>query len=378
MPKRYQSGTRALYQSGNWYCQLQILCEYVILIVGSVQVPAPTEMELFSDKLIKHKKAWIITGAVYAAALLGLIITFTFIDKPFSETVYSGGTAFNKIFDVLGNMSVFLIFTVLFGFLSVYFFYRESATEKTIENTDEFIKNSKPVIPFPGEDGCEPDAAGTGPRAGPNKNHCRKRFLLAICLTASCVSAALAMMKAFSDMPGKMFISAAAALALPAACFFIAWKVHEKGPETLKRLCYALIISGIMIALSAIVVYSVKFFWGRARYFAVIGDGLPYSPWYSPQGKPTMDDKWASFPSGHTMSACAFAALPLCAIALNANKWVKLLCGAGCFALILCTMLSRVFMGMHYMTDTLFSLLICSAALVAAIVITDKIYGSSQ
>jgi membrane-associated phospholipid phosphatase len=189
------------------------------------------------------------------------------------------------------------------------------------------------------------------------------------------VFAALAVLRAFFLSPNKWLFAAAAAPAFPIALRF-AFKYLKE--ETVRRLCYAFLITGIMIAASALFVYPLKFLWGRARFYAVraIPDRFPYSPWFHPQG-PRFDrnvplDTWLSFPSGHTMSACAFVAVPLCALALDAKKRVTVPCAFLAAALILCVLFSRVLCGMHYMTDTLFSLSICSAAFVFSIRITDR------
>ncbi|MDR1094361.1 MAG: phosphatase PAP2 family protein [Clostridiales bacterium] len=260
----------------------------------------------------------------YAAVLAAAIAVFTRFDLEFSDAVYTGETAFTKIFDVAGNFPALLIYTFLFA-----------AAARLAK---------------------------------------KKRFK-GVFLALSGVFAALAVLKAASFSPNKWIYAVAAAPALPAALCFAFKHVKE---ETVRRLCCAFLITGIMVAVSALFVYPLKYFWGRARFYAVraVPDRFPYSPWFRPQG-PHFDwdgssDTWLSFPSGHTMSACAFVAIPLCAYALNAKKRVTALCAVTTALVILCVLFSRVLSGMHYMTDTLFSLSICSAAFAFSIWVTNR------
>ena len=93
--------------------------------------------------------------------------------------------------------------------------------------------------------------------------------------------------------------------------------------------------------------WSIKLLWGRWSYQDVLLDLSRFSPWYLPQGP----DGQFSFPSGHT--SAAFLLLPI-TLLVPKNKpsffliW-GLIIGWGLF--MAC---SRVVLGVHFASDTLF------------------------
>jgi len=97
----------------------------------------------------------------------------------------------------------------------------------------------------------------------------------------------------------------------------------------------------------------IKILWARPRYRIFNGDDSLYQPWYVWNGM-TSNDDFKSFPSGHSaLSSTVIAAtfLPYFFKSLKGKERQILLCVAVWIALV---MVSRVVMGDHFMTDTLF------------------------
>jgi membrane-associated phospholipid phosphatase len=104
-----------------------------------------------------------------------------------------------------------------------------------------------------------------------------------------------------------------------------------------------------------------KIGWGRQRFFTMTDSAAQFTPWYVPQGMAASDD-FKSFPSGHSFAAMLalwFALLPECVVGPGptAKTWGRRL---ALLALTFgaCTMLSRLLLGMHFLSDVT-----CGAAL---------------
>jgi len=98
------------------------------------------------------------------------------------------------------------------------------------------------------------------------------------------------------------------------------------------------------------IVHVLKIVMGRTR-FLYLDDTHVFTPWFVMNGI-SFSDNYNSFPSGHTASACTMLVI----YSLYRKTWVKYtVC-----ALIALTALGRVMAGMHYCSDTLFSMFTAS------------------
>ena len=99
-----------------------------------------------------------------------------------------------------------------------------------------------------------------------------------------------------------------------------------------------------------LIVHVLKIVMGRTR-FLYLDESHVFTPWFVMNGM-SFSDNYNSFPSGHTASACTLLAV----YRLTGRKNLKyMVC-----ALIALTALGRVMAGMHYCSDTLFSMFTAS------------------
>lgn len=104
------------------------------------------------------------------------------------------------------------------------------------------------------------------------------------------------------------------------------------------------------------VVSSIKFLWGRERYYALdsVND---FSLWFIPQGL-SKGSAYTSFPSGHTSAAAMsmiFLFVPLMIDSLK-KYIIPIYIGVGAYVSL--GALSRILLGKHYLSDTVFSVMI--------------------
>ena len=182
-----------------------------------------------------------------------------------------------------------------------------------------------------------------------------------------------------------------------ALLYFITYKVINKfSSKTIDRLVAFAIIIIITAVVSQVITKIVKIFAGRARYrmmhlvTTLTGEDAfsYYTPWYVFNMGAKVPTEWRelgvpsngfnSFPSGHTSAGATTVvlfALPLLFANVNTIKG-KVICygvGAG-FPLIVAV--SRVVMGAHFMTDVLagFAITLVTYFIVVAIFKRTKIY----
>jgi len=111
---------------------------------------------------------------------------------------------------------------------------------------------------------------------------------------------------------------------------------------------------GILTVILGILVPNlIKLVWGRPRYRVFIGDDTQFRYWFDRVGF-TFDDNWKSFPSGHSAAAATtlvYTFLPQLFDKLKGKERSILVV---CSLWIIIVMVSRVVMGDHFMSDTLF------------------------
>ena len=145
------------------------------------------------------------------------------------------------------------------------------------------------------------------------------------------------------------------------------FSVHSLEEKTRKSLLKFAFIAVLTALLSQISVQGIKLFWGRARYrtLAFANDFDMYSPWYIPQGKKYLMEKYSylalgkdaycSFPSGHSCSVATLVALFAIPVdSTEGGKVKKIFIYTVCSVAIIIVMISRMVMGAHYLSDVLF------------------------
>ncbi len=149
-------------------------------------------------------------------------------------------------------------------------------------------------------------------------------------------------------------LSAAAAVLL----LLLLRKPAERIPlndETL-RICQA----GILLAACSVSLTTVlKVIWGRPRFWSLSANMQEYAQWYEISGPVWFADMNKSFPSGHTTAASVILwirYLPRLDQRLQ-GKEVFLTVFAGLW--IVCTALSRIMAGMHFISDTMAGFAVC-------------------
>ena len=134
-------------------------------------------------------------------------------------------------------------------------------------------------------------------------------------------------------------------------------KLQGQQRFALKMACFA----GLSyLALHLAAVQTLKWVFGRARYFDLLAQGslAGFTPWYLPQG-PTGN---TSFPSGHVAAAAAVFAVVLYAVLANKSKLARALSALASLLFVALTALGRMQLGRHFASDTLAA--VCISALV--------------
>ncbi|MDO8805083.1 MAG: phosphatase PAP2 family protein [Elusimicrobiota bacterium] len=129
-------------------------------------------------------------------------------------------------------------------------------------------------------------------------------------------------------------------------------------------------IAVIQLALSQLLVQTLKPLWGRVR-FRDLGPGFSnFSPWYLPQGMPGN----SSFPSGHT--ALAWMLLPAFLLC-GRSPLLRGLCLGASIVWGIAVGLGRVTIGAHYASDVLFASLLTTVPFMIFLrLLRDKDKGS--
>jgi len=109
----------------------------------------------------------------------------------------------------------------------------------------------------------------------------------------------------------------------------------------------------LTVVLGILIPNIIKLVWARPRYRIMVENDQLFRYWFDRVGF-TLDDDWKSFPSGHSAAAATtliYTFLPQLFDKLKGKERSILLV---CTVWIIVVMVSRVVMGDHFMTDTLF------------------------
>lgn len=115
-----------------------------------------------------------------------------------------------------------------------------------------------------------------------------------------------------------------------------------------------ILIGGIAAAVLAVAISEViKCTWARPRFMFLQELGVSFRPWYLPDGFVLFDDRWKSFPSGHTISASlSMYAVFLAGLFPETCRRKKAIAAAAVL-FTLFTAAGRIFAGRHFLSDTL-------------------------
>lgn len=140
----------------------------------------------------------------------------------------------------------------------------------------------------------------------------------------------------------------------------------------------------LFMLLEYLTVTVLKEFWSRPRFRLVAADGrAAFVPWWQPQSgyrgllTPTgiSSEEFRSFPSGHTSNAAlllGLALLPKIDARLAGRQRLLFWCGAAYAATVA---VSRIIMGAHYLTDTVWG---CTLTLAALCITGHLVYGRTE
>lgn len=161
------------------------------------------------------------------------------------------------------------------------------------------------------------------------------------------------------SIENNILISAMLSLTALWFLFQIPTPIWTKHKTFFYYLAFILIITFVMTL-------SIKQIWGRIRFREMSDPLLEFQPWYVFSGI----NGHHSFPSNHS----AFMTLILCPLFTNAQPKYKTLWIVLCFGLIAYMMLTRMILGAHFLSDTLFGF----AIPYTAILIASKIFYYSK
>jgi len=132
-------------------------------------------------------------------------------------------------------------------------------------------------------------------------------------------------------------------------------------------------IGALTMVLAIVIPQLLKIIWARPRYRILNGDDSLYRMWFMISGF-SFDDNWKSFPSGHSAVASisiVYLYLPQLFDKLK-GKERTILKIVGTW--IILVMISRVVLGDHFMTDTLFG----SGLTIIIFIVLDKLFNPNK
>lgn len=148
------------------------------------------------------------------------------------------------------------------------------------------------------------------------------------------------------ELPG--FIAPLIAVVLLAGSILLVKRVPEDRRH--EAVTYAITAIFYFIAV-LIVMNTLKSIWGRMRIREMGGDYSQFTPWYVITDRGGFDNRYASFPSGHTMNSAAVILLTMLPTFLPKLKGKEPYLRAAAYVWICIVGFSRVVMGAHFASD---------------------------
>ena len=121
------------------------------------------------------------------------------------------------------------------------------------------------------------------------------------------------------------------------------------------------IIAIVYLVLIVIVMNSIKSVWGRLRMREMLDPVREFTPWYEIHFRGGFDNRFASFPSGHTMNAAGVILITMLPSVFAGLKGKETLLRVIAYSWAVVVGFSRVVAGAHFATDVLFGILLSYA-----------------
>lgn len=144
--------------------------------------------------------------------------------------------------------------------------------------------------------------------------------------------------------------------------------------ETLYKLRDIALIYLIVSITSFLLTTSIKYIWGRPRFYTLSPDYSDYSNYLTIHGfkNSTMGSAYRSFPSGHTNAAASILVLSLIPTRFTNKRWIKHLVNILCVLYPIVVAISGVCVGDHYASDVLFGFAISLCCFITTYIIFKK------
>lgn len=270
---------------------------------------------------------WIVFPSVAALLLLA-----TFFDLRISQAVY-GKNLFSTIFEVLGEAPI--QFLALFGALTLLRF--RSKKNKT---TGAVLAGAYGIL-----------AAAFA-------------FMFGFA-TINYVNENIA-----HELP--VYVSLAAALL---GLGLAIWLSRAVPKERAREAVTFAVIAIVYLLLIVIIMNSIKGIWGRLRMREMLDPVSEFTPWYEIHFRGGFDNRFASFPSGHTMNAAGVILITLLPAIFDKLKGKEALLRTIAYVWVVVVGFSRVVAGAHFSTDVLFAILLSYALFEGTRAVVLKIRG---
>lgn len=153
-------------------------------------------------------------------------------------------------------------------------------------------------------------------------------------------------------------VSALTALAGFSAALLLARAVPK---ERAREAVTFAIIAIVYLLLIVILMNSIKSVWGRLRMREMLDPAREFTPWYEIHFRGGFDNRFASFPSGHTMNAAGVILITLLPSVFVGLSGKEALLRAIAYLWAAVIGFSRVVAGAHFATDVLFGVLLSYA-----------------
>lgn len=118
------------------------------------------------------------------------------------------------------------------------------------------------------------------------------------------------------------------------------------------------IIAIVYLLLIVIVMNSIKSVWGRLRMREMLDPVSEFTPWYEIHFRGGFDNRFASFPSGHTMNAAGVILITLLPTIFVKLKGKEVMLRVVAYGWAIVVGFSRVVAGAHFSTDVLVGILL--------------------
>ena len=155
-----------------------------------------------------------------------------------------------------------------------------------------------------------------------------------------------------------MLVSILTALAGLALAIWLARAVPK---ERAREAVTFAVITIVYLLLIVIIMNSIKSVWGRLRMREMLDPVREFTPWYEIHFRGGFDNRFASFPSGHTMNAAGVILITLLPSVFTGLKGRETLLRVIAYLWAAVVGFSRVVAGAHFTTDVLFGILLSYA-----------------